>query len=558
MSEAGRRRWWCVGAIAVVGGAVALGAWIGLSDPAPDEPIPQAAVPTNEPRAAEPGAWMHTTAHHQQCYPPQPQGEVIQTAAFVPQIPEAAVNTGTVVPVIPPQVPVMPPPPAPIGGPRSLDAGVVGSGTPLPTIPSIPGVGCQTCQSATVPISAATAVPPTTMSLPPVTPSIQAPAIPSPPNELAVAAEIPAVPAPQPMPVIPAMPSSLPVIPPPAPPSPVIPPPPASPAIPAPLSIPSVPANVASPAASAPTTPSLQFPDTIQPVLPVQPEKPLPPVNAGISVKPETPTAASAGTSPAPGGLPALPVLPALTAPDRPKAGNADQPVSAKDDFQPPRPAELLQRPEDDTMKTYHKHAAILALVGGLFAAPAAILADDDANKSAKTDKDKADLAALNKKIEDLTIRIGEMQKDQKILIEGVQAEQKKLYEAINGKKDKDGIPVESDRGLVEKVKQLTNRLDAIEKQLKPATSALRPQSPETQSSAVMPRAQKGIVKIVNEYPVPISMVINGVTSYKVEPQKSRDVEVPAGRFTYQLLESGAAPTDSTIRDGETVTLRIK
>ena len=36
------------------------------------------------------------------------------------------------------------------------------------------------------------------------------------------------------------------------------------------------------------------------------------------------------------------------------------------------------------------------------------------------------------------------------------------------------------------------------------------------------------------------------------------DVEVPAGDFTYHLLQSGAAPTKSAIKDKETVTLRIK
>ena len=41
-------------------------------------------------------------------------------------------------------------------------------------------------------------------------------------------------------------------------------------------------------------------------------------------------------------------------------------------------------------------------------------------------------------------------------------------------------------------------------------------------------------------------------------PSKTLDVDVPAGNFTYQLLESGAEATKSVIKEKETVTLRIK
>jgi hypothetical protein len=56
---------------------------------------------------------------------------------------------------------------------------------------------------------------------------------------------------------------------------------------------------------------------------------------------------------------------------------------------------------------------------------------------------------------------------------------------------------------------------------------------------------------------VQISIVVNG-TSYRVAPSKTFDVDVPAGEFSYQLLESGAASTKSVIKEKETVTLRIK
>ena len=65
------------------------------------------------------------------------------------------------------------------------------------------------------------------------------------------------------------------------------------------------------------------------------------------------------------------------------------------------------------------------------------------------------------------------------------------------------------------------------------------------------------MVRVVNDYPIQISMVINGI-SHKIPPSMALDFDVQAGEFNYQLLESGAAPTKSYIKEKETVTLRIK
>jgi hypothetical protein len=41
-------------------------------------------------------------------------------------------------------------------------------------------------------------------------------------------------------------------------------------------------------------------------------------------------------------------------------------------------------------------------------------------------------------------------------------------------------------------------------------------------------------------------------------PGETKTVEVPVGSYTYELLGSGSQPTTSTVRDAETVTLRIR
>ncbi len=135
-----------------------------------------------------------------------------------------------------------------------------------------------------------------------------------------------------------------------------------------------------------------------------------------------------------------------------------------------------------------------------------------------------------------------------------IQSDIKQLTELLNGKKDEKGFPLPSDPGLVAEMKKLTDKLSELETELNKmkTQTALRPPT-----ATPDPKAGKGTVRVVNEYPVRISIVVNG-TSYRVEPTKSLDIEVPAGEFTYQLLESGAASTKSVIKEKETVTLRIK
>lgn len=164
--------------------------------------------------------------------------------------------------------------------------------------------------------------------------------------------------------------------------------------------------------------------------------------------------------------------------------------------------------------------------------------------------QDKTDIADLKTKIEAANTKLTEIQKDLK-----------NLTELLNGRRDKDGFPIETSPGLIAELRKLTDRLATVETELNrmKGQTSLRPGSTGSASpgAVVDPRAGKGTVRVVNEYPVQISIVVNG-TSYRVAPTKSLDVDVPAGEFSYQLLESGAASTKSVIKEKETVTLRIK
>jgi hypothetical protein len=116
------------------------------------------------------------------------------------------------------------------------------------------------------------------------------------------------------------------------------------------------------------------------------------------------------------------------------------------------------------------------------------------------------------------------------------------------------------DAGLMKRVENLEASMKRIEESLKkideklvPSTSAA---SPLSGVANALP-AGKSRVRLVNEYPIKISIVVNG-TSYPLDAKQSKDLEVPSGSFNYQLIAEGTDKVSSNIKEGETVTLRIR
>ena len=389
--------------------------------------------------------------------------------------------------------------------------------------------------------------------------------------------------------VIPAIPTTddkapaLPVLPaaPPLPPRPVVPP-----------SVPLVPP----PAVVTPPAPPAKSEDPAKPMSPAGPDSTLRPGDSGNSVKPGTPATPTEPklpavpppvgldpvklpmpAIPAPPGVPALPGIPDMppvpvgrptgmgtgaeppaTTVERPKPPEGPLGTSEKYVFPVPRtpgttpPVNPLPvaptgtgpkfdtnatTPGDPTMFNASRQTALAAVIGGALAFapanPAAALPLPLPGKVGGMADPPKDNRTEAEKIADLLKDV------------------KRLTEMIEGRKDEAGFPIPN-TGLKEKVQTLENKIAAMEKQLEAmkGTTALRPGG----GGAV---AARGIVRVVNEYPIEVSIVVND-SSYRVVPGKTRDVEIPAGDFTYQLLQNGAAPTKSTIKDKEVVTLRIK
>lgn len=301
----------------------------------------------------------------------------------------------------------------------------------------------------------------------------------------------------------------LPPIKPPTPPAagpvtPAVPLPPLPSATPVPA-LPPLPA-VPPPAGFAPPAPPAKSAPPAQPAPPPGPDSRLRPADGGNTFKTDAPPA-FVPVPPRPVAPPAVPaVRPADPAP-------APRPVltRAADEPAPPAPT-----PGATAMTP-----ALTAVLGAALAlAPAA-------------PQDKKDLTPEQR-----------MQAIEKTLA--------RLVEAVEGRKDSDGTPHPVDRGTVADLKALKDEVAALKKQVAEmkTTVALRPPAD--------PMAGKGTVRVDNQYPVEVTVRVNG-TNYRVPGNTKLDVTVAAGEFTYELL-SAADPVvqRATVDEKKTATLRVK
>jgi hypothetical protein len=246
---------------------------------------------------------------------------------------------------------------------------------------------------------------------------------------------------------------------------------------------------------------------------------------------------------------------------DRPRQPDLPIPSTEKAYQLPTEPSKSpAPAPGEATVLNLNRNIAA-AVIGGVLFAPAHVNAKPPLTvpnpvvpSLPTAADDKTEISELKKQLEASDKKLSDIQETLRL-----------LNETLNGKRDKDGNPFPIP-GLVGQVKELKDKLKLLEDEvtklktntsLRPTTPT-NPPNPMTPTSPVVdPKAGKGTVRVVNEYPVQISIVVNG-TSYRVAPTKSLDIDVAAGEFTYQLLESGAAATRSVIKEKETVTLRIK
>jgi hypothetical protein len=422
------------------------------------------------------------------------------------------------------------------------------SATPTPPVVQVAAafpVPAQAGAAAQPPTSAPGVVPPLT---PPALPGFDPPGIPPAPKPIDITPVAP------PMPLVP--PITKPVTPAP---SPVVPPP----------------AEIAQPA------PSAKLADPVKPTPPVVPDFNLQPPKTANTFRTDEPASPT---------LPIGPVLPPITPPtssrgdvpaipvDRPKPVEGPLLDSEKDTFPLPKPAPIptppTTHPGDPVMTNYFKQSALAAVIGSALAGAPLTPANafPAPSPQAKTDPTPAELQkaldSTNAKLTETNTKLAEVQTTLKRLSDlmdgkrdslnadpGLAAEVKRLTDLIDGKREK-GMKIGTDPGVTDEVKRLKDTVHSLQAQIDgmKKTEAFRPPSPLPVPD---PMAGKGTVRVVNDYPVEISIVVNE-KSYRIAASTKLDVPVPAGDFSYQLLQNGASAVKSTIKEKETVTLRIK
>lgn len=127
--------------------------------------------------------------------------------------------------------------------------------------------------------------------------------------------------------------------------------------------------------------------------------------------------------------------------------------------------------------------------------------------------------------------------------------------EAVFGKKDGKGAG--ADIGLLARFAKMEDDLKRFEETLKRIEGRLNEMAKTTTSGFGPTAPAKSFVRIVNDYQTDMTLILNRA-SHRLSPGEWKTVEVPPGSYTYELLVPGGQPVTSTLKDGETVTLRIK
>lgn len=348
-----------------------------------------------------------------------------------------------------------------------------------------------------------------------------------------------------------------------------------APVAPAGVTIPAIP-SIALPAPTVPSEPAppVVAPPAIEtPVLPLAPTLPAPEVDLAPAPHPFLKE-----PQPAPVPKPVIPAIPAVAPHALPaKSAEPTQPaatvlpdsplrlapkgltlnsesVPAKPEVTPvprpvtPPPVTLTAiptppptLPEDPPMTLAPRQFAMSAALGlALASAPLSPV------KAAEADEVKAtDVEAMKKEMAALKADIEKLKNFRNDTLDSL------LGKTVDGK---------TVDGLYGRMSNLETRFGKVESSLTRIEEQLNKLSKSTSSFSPQPQpmtSTRGFVKLVNDYPVEVSIVLNG-KSHRMTPGEVKTVEVPVGSYTYELLTAGAQPTTSTVRDAETVTLRIR
>ncbi len=300
----------------------------------------------------------------------------------------------------------------------------------------------------------------------------------------------------------------------------------AQPSVPMPLALPALPMNPKNPLRPAPVPLNLISEVPVLPVpvvpeaIPVLGEVPQPPRKIGDEIL-----------------VPPLPVVDRLPAP-RPVSTPVETKSPSPLTITPPKPA-----PGDAPMLSIQKLTFSTALGVAMALAPASALR---AEEPKSTTVDAKTIEELKKEIKDLK---EDLKRSKELL--GV------LDSQVMGRQDGKGLTA-ADEGLLKRMDKMEKAIKDIDTKLVAMNETLTKRTVgASPGESIKLAAGLGKVKVVNEFATKISIVVNE-KSYPLAPSQEKEIEVPMGSFTYMLIGEGSAKTTSAIKEGETVTLRIR
>lgn len=223
-----------------------------------------------------------------------------------------------------------------------------------------------------------------------------------------------------------------------------------------------------------------------------------------------------------------------------------------------PKPVPVVSNtkttPGEFIMPLSLRKIALSTIVGAtLMVAP--VFADnldkkDDATKQ-ELEKTNALIAEMKRDLADLKSKeLASIKKE----IDALKESNKQTQIFLEGGSDKGSAT----DGLLKKMSRLEETLAAVDKKLQLLDTKL---SASTRTASSSPESAKAIVemgsvKIVNDYEIEISIVVNG-KAFRIEPKETKNIDVPVGSLKYQLLGSGSSETTRTVKDKEIVTLWV-
>src|SRR5262245_1350817 len=145
---------------------------------------------------------------------------------------------------------------------------------------------------------------------------------------------------------------------------------------------------------------------------------------------------------------------------------------------------------------------------------------------------------------------------------EELKKEVEKLQQAVKDLKD----AKDAKDDLRTKVNAIDSKIDIIDRdvqELKRDIKEIKRRLGTEGTTAMRPDTESGIargtgrVRFINEFNEEMSVVVNGGRSYRLFPGQERLLTVPAGSYTYQVLQLQRFPQERRIAADETKTVRI-